>query len=130
MLSLLLLLRITQICCDDPPVTVIGQCSHLACGNSRRERPFTVLICDFLLAIINERLVETRNEKSLAFIIPRNGRGGGVLPYISYIGMCRPIGWRFGLEKGLNLENRRRTPIKNSQEYPPDIIYNLDCNRN
>ena len=43
-----------------------------------------MLICDFLLAIINERLVETRNEKSLAFIIPRNGGRGGTPLYKLY----------------------------------------------
>ena len=37
---------------------------------------------------------------------PAGGRGGqGVLPYISYMGMCRPIGsgflGRFGLKTGI-----------------------------
>ena len=31
--------------------------------------------------------------------------GGGILPYMSYMGMCRPIGWgfaRFGLKTGID----------------------------
>ena len=54
------------------------------------------------------------------------GGGGGVLPYITYTGMCRPMGlwfWSFlkiFLERGANLESRAaHTHPKNTQVPPP-----------
>ena len=35
--------------------------------------------------------LETRSSSSESIITPRGG--GGVLPYMSYIGMCRPKGY-------------------------------------
>ena len=51
----------------------------------------------------------TRKIIELSGLFPRGGRGGGVLPYISHIGMCRPIHFaHFGLESGMVcLRNRK-----------------------
>ena len=52
----------------------------------------------------------TRKIIELSGLFPRGGRGGGVLPYISHIGMCRPIHFaHFGLESGMVCKGIERT---------------------
>ena len=45
---------------------------------------------------------------------PRGGGGGGILPYITYTGMCRPTGYPFQrrfLERGIKNCGSRLYPL-------------------
>ncbi len=46
------------------------------------------------LELLERTLLKTDAEVYLGTPDPGGG-GGGVLPYVAYIGMCRPIGYGF-----------------------------------